>query len=108
MRPMREISEIKNDIIVIKNTIPMDNWKKLRLLLDEIFINYMLKIKNKTVETIIDNIRHYCRHIKRDDDIYNIVDNIIAIIQNETDAKTEYEIENLIEKDFAESWREKE
>lgn len=105
MLQMRNISDIKKDIIDIKNTIPVDNWKRLRLLLDEIFINYMIKIKNKTVATIIDNIEHYRRHIQRDDDIYDIIDDIIAIIQNETDAKTEYEINNLIEKDFAESWK---
>ena len=104
----RDINTTKEEIIKIREQIPKETWDKLQELIDEVFIFYIIKMKERTVNVIEENIEHYERHYNNthNQNIHEIIEDIKNIARSYSDARTEYDIYNLLKEElkYSKKW----
>lgn len=104
----RDINTTKDEIVKIREQIPKETWDQLTKLLDEVFIFYIIKMKERTVNVIEENIGHYERHYSstHNQDIHEIMEDIKSIARSYSDARTEYDVYRLLKEDLKYSKKE--
>lgn len=94
---MRQIKEIRNDIIELKKDIPEDTWNDLTKLLDEVFMAYMIEAKKHDVLDILEDIGHLERNCPKALNIHQAIAEFKNIVELKaiSEAKMEYDTKKL-------------
>lgn len=98
----KNIEELKKEFHEITKDIPKEQLDRLTDILDELFIAYFFKAKEKGVEEILESIGHYERHVTAGLNVHAAIEDFRAMLETGSDAAVIYRLRKAWDISFKE------